>query len=105
MDPVTLVIIAVALSGYGLISRRAERSPLTAPIFFVAVGLALGDGGLAWLRLDLSGGAIHGLAELSLVLVLFTEASRIRLSCLVRERNLPSVVTLRTAPWSSRSSC
>jgi len=73
LEPVGLVALAVALLGFGLISRRAERSPLTPPMFFVIVGLVLGPG-LGWLHLAEGGTLVHGLAELTLVLVLFTDA-------------------------------
>lgn len=55
---------------------------------FVLLGFGLGVHGLGWLSLEPA--AIHGLAELTLVLVLFTDASRIDLSCLWRERSLPT---------------
>jgi NhaP-type Na+/H+ or K+/H+ antiporter len=90
MDPLSLVVIAVALTAYGAISKRAERTPLTPPIFFVTVGVALGGDGLGWIDLDVDGTTMHALAELTLVLVLFTDASRIDLACLRREESLPA---------------
>jgi NhaP-type Na+/H+ or K+/H+ antiporter len=85
----SLAAIGLAILGYAAISRRAERSPLTPPIYFVGVGLALGAAGADILVLPMDGAVIHGLAELTLVLVLFTDASRIDLDCLRREESLP----------------
>ncbi len=62
---------------------------LTPPLFFVAVGFALGEGGLG-VDLGIMSGGIHLLAELTLVLVLFTDAARIRLACLRQEESLPA---------------
>jgi NhaP-type Na+/H+ or K+/H+ antiporter len=44
---------------------------------------------LGWLRLDVEHGAMHLLAELTLILVLFGDAARIDLSALRREFGLP----------------
>jgi len=46
-------------------------------MFFLAVGFVLGGEGLGWMHLDIDGAAIHVLLELTLVLVLFTDAARI----------------------------
>ncbi len=42
------------------------------------------------MHLEVDGAAIHVLAELTLVLVLFTDAARIDLTCLRREESLPA---------------
>lgn len=89
MDAKLLGAIALALLAFGLVSRTAERSVFTPPLVFVGLGLALGAPGLAWLPQQIDGGMVHVLAELTLVLVLFTDASRIELSCLRREGSLP----------------
>ena len=90
MEPASIAVIALAVCLFAAFSRKAERSPLTAPMFFLAVGFCLGGEGLGWMQLDVDGGAIHVLAELTLVLVLFTDAARIDLTCLRREKSLPA---------------
>ncbi len=90
MNPSLLAAIAAALLAFGAVSRKAEQSVITPPMVFVLLGLALSAHGLGWLDLELDGAVIHGLAELTLVLVLFTDASRIDLSCLRREESLPA---------------
>ncbi|MBX2802521.1 MAG: cation:proton antiporter, partial [Myxococcales bacterium] len=84
----TFVVVAAAIYSFGLVSGRLERSPLTAPLFFTAAGWGLGRLGV--LGADVGEEAIHTLAELTLILVLFTDASRIDLGCLRRERALPT---------------
>ena len=74
---------------YSLVSRRLERSVLTAPILFTAGGmlLLLLVPGLR----DMGGNRelFLGLAEVGLVLLLFTDASRTDLQVLRSIRNLP----------------
>lgn len=87
MESATLAVIGLGILGFGLISAKTERSILTPPIVFVTLGwLASEAGGL---HLDLAGESVHLLAELTLVLVLFTDAARIDLRLLLREHNLP----------------
>ncbi len=87
MEPLTVAAVALAVAAFGLVSGRAERSFVTAPMVFTGVGLGLGAAEV--LDMDLGSSVIHGLAELTLILVLFTDASRIDLSCLRRERAIP----------------
>ena len=90
MEETLLVTVAVLVLGFGLFSRKSERSILTPPMFFLVAGCALSEHGLGWVMPEIGGGAIHLLAELTLVLVLFTDAARIDLGCLRREGNLPA---------------
>jgi NhaP-type Na+/H+ or K+/H+ antiporter len=85
-----IAVIAGALLLFGLVSRRAERSPVTPPLFFVAVGFLLGPSLLGAIEPESERPWIHALAELTLVLVLFTDAARIHLDCLRREESLPA---------------
>ena len=90
MEPSSIAVIALAVCVFAAFSKKAERSPLTPPMFFLAVGFFLGGEGLGWMHLEIDGAAINVLAELTLVLVLFTDAARIDLMCLRREESLPS---------------
>ena len=46
MDPSSIAVIALAVCLFAAFSKKAERSALTAPMFFVAVGFFLaGYGG------------------------------------------------------------
>ncbi len=83
------IFIALVFS-YGLVSRRLERTIVTAPIVFTASGI------LALLLLPAlqdrprSHAALLRVAEVGLVLLLFTDASRTDLNILKRIRNLPA---------------
>ena len=49
----SLAIVALVVLGYAGLSRRLERSVLTAPIVFVSAGLLLGGEVLGWLDLGI----------------------------------------------------
>ncbi|ANM30449.1 hypothetical protein ABI59_14025 [Acidobacteria bacterium Mor1] len=89
MQITTFAVLALAVLLFGLVSRRAERSILTPPIAFVALGALAGMSGLGWLELDVEDEVIHTLAEITLVLILFTDAARINIRTLFAERQLP----------------
>ncbi len=84
-----LIAIAFAILAFGAISRRAEQWPLTPPMFFIIMGCVLSEHGFGVLAIEIGSEQTHLLAELTLVVVLFTDASRIDLSCLRRERLIP----------------
>ena len=89
MSTVAFILVACFIFGYGLVSKRLEESPLTPPLVFVGLGVGFGPSMLDWLHLDVEHGAMHLLAELTLILVLFGDAARIDLSALRRELGLP----------------
>ena len=84
-----LMWIALFVLGYGLVSKRLERTMVTPPMVFVLLGLLFGGGSLASLGMDADQRVIHVLAELTLVLVLFGDAARIDLRVLREEFGLP----------------
>lgn len=89
MNSMTLALIAVAILVFGLVSRRSQKSPVSAPMVFVACGFLLGPHGFGLADLRIENEVVHLLAELTLILVLFTDASRIDLKLLRREHNVP----------------
>lgn len=89
MDITSVTIVALGIFLFSLVSSRLRQSVVTAPMVFALFGLLIGDGGFGLLRLQFGNGAIHLLTELTLVVVLFTDASRIDLKLLRREHNLP----------------
>ncbi len=84
-----LALVAMSLSvlAYGLISNKSESHSVTAPMIFVTFGLLGHILGLA--KIDLSHEFIHGFLEITLILVLFSDASRINLRLLIKQHNLP----------------
>lgn len=83
------VFMAVLILGYGLFSRRAERSIVTAPMIFVTVGLLVSLFDFDLLAEGPKAGYVKVLAELTLMLVLFIDASTIDRKKLKLDRSLP----------------
>lgn len=83
-----LVIFICLLFALSLVSKRLERTVITAPILFTLAGILIVPAiGSADFRHD-SGTFLH-LAEIGLVLLLFTDASRTDLRVLRNIRELP----------------
>jgi NhaP-type Na+/H+ or K+/H+ antiporter len=74
-----LAIVAALIFAWGTLSARLERSDVTAPIVFVLAGVVLTHGPLAPLGFTPSPETVKVLAEFTLVLVLFSDASRVGL--------------------------
>jgi NhaP-type Na+/H+ or K+/H+ antiporter len=74
-----LAIVAALVFGWGTLSARLEHFDVTGPITFVVAGLLLTHGPLAVLGSAPSKEMIKGLAEFTLALVLFSDASRVGL--------------------------
>lgn len=81
--------MALVVIGYGLVSQRLSRSPVSGPMVFVALGWALGPAGLDVIEFGLDEGVLRVLAEATLVLLLFTDAIRIDLRALRRHAQIP----------------
>lgn len=101
MDATTLVLIAIAIVGYGIVSRRAQGWPVTPPMVFVAFGLLVSPAGLGLVQLGLGHSFVEALAELTLIVILFTDASRIDLKLLLREHDLPQRLLLIGMPLTA----
>jgi sodium/hydrogen antiporter len=84
-----LALVALALLGVAAISGRLSGTPITPAILFVAFGLLVGPEVLDGIDLSSSGATVRTLAETTLALVLFSDASRIDLGALRRTVGVP----------------
>ena len=85
-----LAIVALALLGVAAVSRRLAGSPITPAMLFVAFGLVVGPSLLGGIDLSSAGSTVQMLANATLALVLFCDASRVDLRELRREVGLPA---------------
>ncbi len=84
-----LAIIAATVLGVAGVSRRLTGTPVTTAMAFVLVGVILGPLVVDELTLAPTDAIVRTLAETTLAIVLFADASRIKLRVLRREYLLP----------------
>ncbi len=89
MSTTGLLVVSLSILGYGLISGRFGRRFVTPPMAFVAVGILLCNRVTGWVSVDPEGPLVHALLELTLILVLFIDASSIDLRALWRDHDVP----------------
>jgi NhaP-type Na+/H+ or K+/H+ antiporter len=84
-----LATVALVLLAFSAVSGRLERSIVTPAIFFTSAGLLAGPV-LGLVDLSIGSEPVKLLAEATLTLVLFADASRISLPALRRESAVPA---------------
>jgi sodium/hydrogen antiporter len=86
----SLAVVAALLLAYAGVSHRLERTVVSAAMVFTAAGLLLGPEVLDWLHFELGSSEVRLLAEITLTLVLFLDASRIDVRSLRHELGFPA---------------
>ena len=85
-----LVAIAVLVLAYAAVSRRLLGSVITPAMVFVAGGIVASTDVLGWLDPTTGSESVRWIAEATLTVVLFADASRIDLRALRREVAVPA---------------
>ena len=98
-------LLAVFLLIYGAIAGRVERSLFSGPIVFTGVGFILGPDGLGVLRIEISGEGLRLLAEMTLAMVLFTDAANADFALVRRNLGLPERLLLIGLPMTTVLGC
>lgn len=80
MENIGFAFVALFILVFGLVSERLQRSIITAPMAFALFGVVMGPEGLGLLHIGFDSEVVRELAEATLVIVLFTDASRIDLN-------------------------
>jgi len=84
-----VAIVALAVLVVASVSGRIAGTPVTPAMLFVGIGLLVGPRVLDELDLASTSSTVQTLAEATLALVLFSDASRINLRELRRDANVP----------------
>jgi NhaP-type Na+/H+ or K+/H+ antiporter len=93
-----LAILALFIFLYSIFSGGLERTPINGAIVFTAFGVIMGPLGLGWLQLDLGAEMLRTLAELTLALLLFSDAANANLDVLKQNIRLPKRLLLVGLP-------
>jgi NhaP-type Na+/H+ or K+/H+ antiporter len=93
-----LATVAACVVLWGLVGARLERLNVTAPIAFVALGLLVANPPLALIEVHPGSSTVRIVAELTLALVLFGDASRVNFRALRRDAAVPTRLLLIGLP-------
>ena len=91
-------ILAAFLLIYSAVAGRVERSWISGPIVFTGIGFVLGPDGLGVMRINIGGEGLRILAELTLAMVLFTDAANADFTVVRRNLGLPERLLLLGLP-------
>jgi NhaP-type Na+/H+ or K+/H+ antiporter len=80
MSTSTVIVVAIVIFGWSIVSERLAARNLTGPLVFVAAGLLLGNSSWGIVSVDVESSTVHLLAELTLALLLFADASGVPLA-------------------------
>jgi NhaP-type Na+/H+ or K+/H+ antiporter len=84
-----LTALAVVVIAYTLVASKLDRWWITGPMVFVAAGAILGPGGLDVLPFALGNETVLTITELTLALLLFSDASTVQLEDVEGDAGLP----------------
>ena len=90
MESLGLLAVVICILLAASISRRIQGTVITLPMIYTFFGIILGGLVLDVIPLTPEDGLVELIAELTLVIVLATDASRIDLRGLFRDHNLPT---------------
>ena len=93
-----LAILAAFVFLYSIVAGGMERTPVNGALVFTAFGLVFGPLGLDLLKLDVDAEGLRTLAELTLAMVLFTDASNADLGVLKKSFRIPQRLLLVGLP-------
>jgi NhaP-type Na+/H+ or K+/H+ antiporter len=93
-----LAVLAVFVYVYSILAGKLERLPIGGPILWVAFGLLVGPVGLGFLVLDIDAEGLLRLAEITLAVILFTDAANADLKELGRSLHIPRRLLLIGLP-------
>src|SRR4051794_1620484 len=92
MTTSTVIALAVVLFGWSIVAKRLTAHNLTGPLVFLAAGLLLANASWGIVTVDVDSSTVHLLAELTLGLLLFSDASRVPVAA--ARRDLPLTARL-----------
>jgi NhaP-type Na+/H+ or K+/H+ antiporter len=95
-----IVILALFIFFYSTVAGAIERTWISGAIIFTAFGLLIGPVGLDLISFKADGETIRTLAELTLALVLFTDAAGADLVVLRKTEALPTRLLLIGLPMT-----
>lgn len=97
-DPEVVAVLAGCVLLWGVLGARLERFDVTAPIAFVVMGLVVANEPLALIDVRAGSSTVRTIAEFTLALVLFGDASRVNFRQLQHDAGPPARLLLLGLP-------
>ena len=94
----TLAVLGLFVFSYSIVAGRIEKTWISGPIIFCLFGFLVGTHGFNLLPLAADSERIKTLAELTLAMVLFTDAASANIKVLRRNANIPARLLLIGLP-------
>jgi len=95
-----IAVLGAVVIAYALVSGRLQGTSITAPMVFVGAGVLLGPDFLGLLDADVKSEGVKILAEATLVIILFADATRIDVPSLRGSIQLPGRLLLLGMPMT-----
>lgn len=89
MEP-ALAALSLVVLGWAVVSHRLAQWNITGPLVFTVAGFVLGNPAWGPVAVDVEAPSVHVLAEVTLALLLFSDASRVDITTLRRDIGLPA---------------
>ncbi|MCO6450312.1 MAG: cation:proton antiporter [Caldilineales bacterium] len=83
------ISILLSILVAGAVSRRIQGTIISLAMVYTVLGLLIGEWGLGFVTMDLNSEIIRIITELTLVLLLASDAARINVRMLIRDHTLP----------------
>jgi NhaP-type Na+/H+ or K+/H+ antiporter len=93
-----IALVALFTFAYSMVAGRLARGVVNGAVVYLVFGVVAGPVGLGWLDPPIDREGIRSIAELTLALVLFTDASNADLAVLRRFKRLPQRLLLLGLP-------
>jgi sodium/hydrogen antiporter len=90
MTEATFAVLALLILGWAVVSGVLARVNITGPLVFTVAGYLLANPDWGVLTVDVDVSSVHVLAELTLALLLFSDAARVDVSRLRRDLRFPA---------------
>ena len=90
MSEATFAVLLLLVLAWAVVSRLLAGSNITGAMVFAVAGYVLANPDWGWLGVDVDAPSIHLLAELTLALLLFSDAARVNVSQLRRDIAFPA---------------
>ena len=99
-ENMTMLIITLVVLGYGYFSRLMQRFNISGPMVFMGVGIFLSPLGIGLTKIHIDSVLVQTIAEMALVIILFSDASQLHLKKLRYEWSIPARLLLIGLPLS-----